>query len=139
MAGGSHGNGGRWNGRDGSRGTPMTKIFLSYAEEDHIVGQGLARALVDRGFTVYWWQDPSRAGGRFQDDIEQEIYDAGRFVAVLSDSYLRSPWCRRERNMAVHLETVEERKGFIAVFEAGPVGQVWPGWLVEYARISVRG
>lgn len=117
----------------------MTKIFLSYAEEDQIVGRGLARALVDRGFTVYWWQDPSRPGGRFQDDIEQEIYAAGRFVAVLSDSYLRSPWCRRERNMAVQLEVVEERKGFIAVFEAGAVRQEWLGWLGEYARIPVRG
>jgi len=115
----------------------MTKVFLSYTEEDEAVGQRLAKALVERGLTVYWWQDPSRQGGRFANEIENEIFTADRFVVVLSPRYLRSPWCIRERDMAVHLEN-DGRAGFITVFEAVPVHGQWTGVLSSYARIPLR-
>jgi hypothetical protein len=116
----------------------MTRAFLSYAEEDQIVGRGLAEALVARGFIVYWWRDPAQQGRRFASAIEKALYEADLFVAVLSPDYLRSPWCTRERNMAVQLE-VKRGNEFIAVIQAAEVGSEWSGWLEEYVRIPLQG
>ena len=79
-------------------------LFLSYAEEDGNTGLEVAEWLADRGFDVYYWQDPRRRGGRFIEQIEKAIGEADAFVALLSPSFLRSTWCRQERDMALRRE-----------------------------------
>jgi hypothetical protein len=115
----------------------VARIFLSYAKEDQALGRRLAAALLDHDFQVYWWQDPARQGQRFMNKIEDEVYAADRFVALLSPAYLRSFWCRIERNMAISLVS-GGRTNFITVFEAAPLHADWPGLLIDYARIPLR-
>ena len=79
-------------------------LFLSYAEEDGDTGLEVAKWLADQGFDVYYWQDPRRRGGRFIEQIEKAIGEADAFVALLSPSFLRSTWCRQERDMALRRE-----------------------------------
>lgn len=114
----------------------MTKIFLSYAEEDSAIGIMLARALLEKGETVYWWEDPDRPGERFEEILPNEIYGADGFVAVLTEHYLRSPWCRREAKLAVTVENELHRQFITVVQPAGDTVER-PGWLTEYAKIAL--
>lgn len=79
-------------------------LFLSYAEEDGKAGIEIAEWLVSQGFDVYYWQDPRRRGGRFIEQIEKAIGQADAFVALLSPSFVQSPWCRQERELAMQRE-----------------------------------
>ena len=79
-------------------------LFLSYAEEDGKTGIEIAEWLADQGFDVYDWQDPRRRGGRFIEEIEKAIGQADAFVALLSPSFVRSAWCRQERELAMQRE-----------------------------------
>lgn len=112
----------------------MTKIFLSYAEEDSIIGQEMAAALLNRNIDVYWWQN--EPGQRFVNVLPDKIYDADRFVAVLSPDYLRSPWCRREADLAVEIENDRGRK-FITIVRQSGVEVDRAGWLSGYDAIPV--
>jgi TIR domain len=79
-------------------------LFLSYAEEDWKTAGEIAGWLSDQDIEVYDWRDPRRRGGRFIKQIEEAIKTADAFLALLSPSFLASPWCRRERDLALHRE-----------------------------------
>jgi hypothetical protein len=81
-----------------------TVLFLSYAEDDGKTGIEIAEWLAGQGFEVYYWQDPKRRGGRFIEQIEKAIGQADAFVALLSPSFVRSQWCRHERELALQRE-----------------------------------
>jgi cellulose biosynthesis protein BcsQ len=75
------------------------RVFLSYASEDSEIAADMAGRLRDDGFEVFEpWVD---AGTRFVEQIGAEIQRADAFLALLSPSYLASPWCRRERDLAI--------------------------------------
>lgn len=115
----------------------MTTIFLSYAEEDSVMGSSLARAAAGRGADVYWWEDPERPGERFLDVIPNELYAADRFVALLTPHYLGSPWCRREVELALQVENDRARQ-FVKVVQPVDTEVERPGWLGGYAAIPVH-
>lgn len=75
--------------------------FLSYAVEDSAVGRHVADLLRANGVPVFDWQDPQQRGDRFIQKIEQQINQADGFLALLSPSFLASPWCRLERDLAL--------------------------------------
>ena len=76
-------------------------LFLSYAEEDGQTAHEIATRLAQR-FEVYDWQ--RQRGGRFLERIEREINKADAYVALLSPRFLASPYCRLERELAIHRE-----------------------------------
>src|SRR6266508_2416221 len=84
-----------------SRGTRTMGLFLSYAEEDGRTALEIATRLGQR-FEVYDWQ--RQRGGRFLERIEREINKADAYVALLSPHFLASPYCRLERELAIHRE-----------------------------------
>ena len=79
-------------------------LFFSYAEEDRQTAQRIAEWLRGKRFEVYLWQDPAQRGDRFIRKIEREIGRADAFLALLSPSFLASPWCGRERELAIQRE-----------------------------------
>jgi hypothetical protein len=54
---------------------------------------------VRTGEDVTVWQDSQslRVGQKWASEIEEGIRNAAAFLAVVSPSYLNSPWCRQER------------------------------------------
>jgi len=56
----------------------MADVFLSYAREDRDCAEKLARALVERGWTV-WWDLRIQVGRSFSETIEREL-DAAKCV-----------------------------------------------------------
>ncbi len=79
-------------------------LFLSYAEEDSEKALKIIEWLSQLGLEVYDWQDPRRRGGRYIEQIEEAINRADGFVALTSPRFVASPWCRMERDLAVHRE-----------------------------------
>jgi len=115
---------------------PKVRLFLSYAEEDHAAVDGLVSHFRDEGFELYDWQDPSRRGGRIVDGIEAAIGRADAFLAFLSPHFLTSPWCRLERNLALHRE-MDRGPGvaplpFIFVLEVAKTPYPTAGFLRDY-------
>jgi hypothetical protein len=78
---------------------PRPMIFLSYAGEDTAAAVTVRDALRAGNFRIYDRQE--RDGTPSVADIEENLLDASVFVALVSPSYLASPWCRRERELAL--------------------------------------
>ncbi|GAB1516246.1 toll/interleukin-1 receptor domain-containing protein [Actinophytocola sp. KF-1] len=114
----------------------MTHVFLSYAEEDSPVAQRLVSALVQAGATVFWWEAPENLGNRFILRIEENIRAADRFVAVMSPDYLKSTWCRRERELAL-LRDDDPDNQFISVMSVREAPYRASGFLGAYAWIPL--
>src|SRR5271166_5309510 len=81
-------------------------IFLSYAEEDSGIGHEIAEWLDRQGLTVHQWRDLKLQGERFIDQSEEAIIASEAFLVLLSPNSLDSPWCRRERELAIRYEQV---------------------------------
>jgi TIR domain len=92
-------------------------VFLSYAEQDAMVGREIAAWLAGHGFRVLSAglpaTEPSRAGGAEWSAIDS----AQAFVVLLSPSFLSSPRCRDELDLAVlrtqQLLSADTRTDFI--------------------------
>lgn len=83
---------------------PTVRLFLSYAEEDSAIAREVASALAERGIGVFLWQDLPARTGRLTEQIGEEMAEADAFLALLSPSYLASPWCAREHELALQQE-----------------------------------
>src|SRR5262249_41959813 len=83
-------------------------LFLSYTREDEDAAAEIAEWLRTQGLEVYDWQDAPSRGGLFPQQLENAIVTASAFVAVVSPDYLTSVWCRRERMLAIHMESYQQ-------------------------------
>ncbi|MGZ5277126.1 MAG: toll/interleukin-1 receptor domain-containing protein [Caldimonas sp.] len=73
----------------------MSDIFISYASADRERAQLLARALQERGWSVWW--DRTIPPGRQFDEVIEEALDAARCVVVLwSKASTASGWVKTE-------------------------------------------
>jgi hypothetical protein len=110
----------------------MTRVFLSYAEEDSDRAAFLIDVFQKQGLEYYDWQDPRKKGSRFLDIIEDEISRfADSFVALVSEHYITSEWCRRERSLAIHRES-DQKTEFIRVVKTHNVDKEKLGFLRDY-------
>lgn len=111
-------------------------IFLSYAREDERVAAEIAEWFGRQGLNVYDWQDGTRRGGQFPDQLEDAIVTATAFVALVSPDYLTSVWCRRERMLAIYMESyqksVDSTRQFVHVLEVRKTDHVAAGFLGGY-------
>ena len=73
----------------------MADLFLSYAREDREAAEALARALYDRGWTV-WWDRRIPPGQSFSEVIERELTAAKCVIVLWSRSALSSSWVQNE-------------------------------------------
>lgn len=116
-------------------------LFLSYAEEDGEVARRIAKWLMGQGQDVWYWQDPQNGGRRFVEEIERAIGAATAFIALLSPDFLASPWCRRERELAIHreedLRLADPAAAFIHVWLIRPTARSAAGFLQAYDQMDL--
>jgi hypothetical protein len=123
----------------------MADIFISYAREDRPWVEGLAKALVSEGYTV-WWDWDLLVGKRYRETIENELSTAKAAVVVWSESSVHSDFVRDEaedaqqRNILVPVlkEQVRPPAGFRQLQTAELIG--WNGDVTnEDFRRMMRG
>jgi len=111
-------------------------LFLSYAEEDSEIAAKIARWFNERGIRIFNWLDPRQRGGQFLWQIEEAIRRADVFLALLSPSFLASPWCRRERHLALlreqDLQLVDGDPAFIHVLPVAKTPAADTGFMRTY-------
>jgi hypothetical protein len=80
----------------------MPTLFLSYARDDRAKVEDLTQRLPRLGYSV-WMDDSLRGGQDWWDEICTHVRNSDAFVAVVSEAYLSSTACKREREYAVAL------------------------------------
>ena len=73
----------------------MGQVFLSYAREDRLFVEKLARILEEAGQDV-WWDRRLESGGEFSAEIEAALNESDVVLVVWSESSVRSRWVRDE-------------------------------------------
>src|SRR5438093_3633996 len=87
-------------------------LFLSYAHAEAAWVEVFSKALCDEfqvraGEELTFWKDTQklRVGQKWASEIEEGIRNAAALTAVVSPIYLKkSPWCSRERGIALENE-----------------------------------
>ena len=83
----------------------MADLFLSYAREDRECAEALARALKNRGWTV-WWDWSIRVGRSYSAEIERELDAAACVVVLWSRHSVGSEWVQNEAGEALRREVL---------------------------------
>src|SRR5262249_16481913 len=100
---------------------PGIRVFLSYAEKDKETASEIAARLREGGVEVHDWLAPEQRDARFITRVEQGIREADVFLALLSPSFLKSAWCKREVDFALQrelsLRTSDSNAAFIRVLK----------------------
>ena len=73
----------------------MNDVFISYASEDRPRAAALARALAERGLSV-WWDYEILPGKRFDEAIQQALTSAKCVVVLWSKWSVNKRWVRDE-------------------------------------------
>jgi hypothetical protein len=109
-------------------------LFLSYAGEDDETAREIADWFDTQGLEVYLWQD--HRSGQFIEEIETSINKADAFLALMSPNFLASPWCRRERELAMfrekELRVRDPAATFIHVLKVKDTAYAETGFLRSY-------
>ncbi|MGW6936724.1 TIR domain-containing protein [Lentzea sp. NPDC054927] len=115
----------------------MTRVFLSYAEEDGAVARTLAELLEQHDFEVFRYEKTNL--GLFVQTLADELGRADRFVALLSRHYQQSDWCMKEWNTADRLSTESKTsRPVITVCEVGEFDEPLHPFLGNHARHDLR-
>ncbi len=116
----------------------MSKIFLSYAEEDSKVASEIVRKFQEAGQEVFYWEEPLERGGRFINWIEKKIPAADFFLALLSKAFLASGYCQHEKEIAIQLEK-NRSSHLIYVILLEPVDLEKAGFLGTFDQFDLTG
>jgi hypothetical protein len=73
----------------------VTDVFISYANEDRERAQTIARALEERGWSI-WWDRKIVAGDAFDQTIERQLEAAKSVVVLWSNASINSEWVKNE-------------------------------------------
>ncbi len=73
----------------------MADIFISYASEDRPGVEPLARAIEDRGWSV-WWDRKIPPGKTFSQVIEEALSAAKCVIVIWSNASVKSDWVQNE-------------------------------------------
>ncbi|WP_158102888.1 toll/interleukin-1 receptor domain-containing protein [Lentzea kentuckyensis] len=115
----------------------MTRVFLSYAEEDGSAARTLAALLGQHGFDVFWYEETNR--GEWVAALSDELRKADRFVVLLSSHYQQSEWCTKEWLTAYRMAVDPKiKRPVITVCEVGDFDEPVEPFLGNYARHDLR-
>ena len=95
-------------------------VFISYAHEDAELAHALAGALRSRGCRVWIDVDEMRIGDDLASRIGEAIDSVDFLLAVISDTSVKSPWCKRELSIAVS-EAMKSGRVKVLPMRLGPV------------------
>lgn len=103
----------------------MSDVFISYARQERLRAELLARALEEAGLSV-WWDREILAGETWANLIERELDSASCVIVLWSPNSVQSPWVLDEAAYArdmnklvpVVIEDVRPPLGFRAVQSA---------------------
>jgi len=92
----------------------MADVFISYAREDRECAELLARALKQKGWSV-WWDDQIKVGHSFTETIELELGRARCVIVLWSRHSVQSEWvpleareaAKRKALVPVRIENVQ--------------------------------
>lgn len=115
----------------------MTRVFLSYAEEDGSAARTVAALLEQHGFDVFWYEKTNL--GVFNQTLATELGRADRFVALFSRRYQQSDWCMKEFYTADRMATDSKTKRpVITVCEVGEFDEPVDPFVGNHARQDLR-
>lgn len=77
----------------------MTDVFISYARQDRDRAEKLARAIEQRGFSV-WWDRKIPPGRSFEEVIQESLGKAGCVVVLWSHQSVKSDFVKDEAQRA---------------------------------------
>ena len=98
--------------------SPVT-VFLSYSHRDDEWKEGLKRALgsLSGKRHISIWDDRKiKAGTGWEPEIEQQLTRARIVLLLVTEDYVASEWCRRERDQALSLQRADPEKRVIPLF-----------------------
>jgi len=131
----------RRGSRDKHGGARLVRLFLSYAKEDRDTADEIADRLMQLGFTIYNWRDPTTRGGRFVQQIQQAINSADAFLTLLSPNFVESEWCGREKDLAIQREQDLRKQGrestFVHVLKIADTPPIETGFLRSYDWVDL--
>jgi len=84
-------------------------FFISYTGQDKKWADWIADELKAQEQTVWYQAGNFLAGDSFQTNMERYIEACDIFIAVLSQAYLESDWCRAEWEQANHMWCMGKR------------------------------
>lgn len=73
----------------------MADVFISYARSDRGLAADLARALRERGWSV-WWDRQILPGATFDEIVERELGAASAVIVLWTERSVSSRWVRAE-------------------------------------------
>ena len=75
-------------------------VFISYSRNDSAIMEEIAKELQSKGFIVQLAKNDLIPGRPYDDEIKRVIYETlnkGYFIPLVSQSFINSRWCQRER------------------------------------------
>ncbi len=79
------------------------KVYISYSHRNEAIAERLSRVLIERDYDV-WTTENLKMGDNFYAQIGSAIEaaaESGFFVALITEGYMKSPYCQDELNHAM--------------------------------------
>jgi hypothetical protein len=93
------------------------QFFICHASEDkEKVVRSLVRSLQDRGASVWYDEFAMSVGDSIRRNIDEALASAKYGIVVLSPSFLKKEWPKRELDGLVAREIAERRKIILPVY-----------------------
>jgi len=77
------------------------KVFISYTHADKKMAESFAEEINGIGMSAFLDKEEIATDGIWTEVIKKEIQDAASFVAIISPSYIKSPWNMQELGAAL--------------------------------------
>jgi TIR domain/Polymerase beta, Nucleotidyltransferase/NB-ARC domain len=90
-------------------------FFISYTAPDLGWAQWLAYQLEDAGYSTVLQAWDFKGGNDFVERIDRALKFSRHTLAVLSNDYLNSAWCRAEKNASIAVDPLGDKQKFIGV------------------------
>jgi len=87
----------------------MLDLFVCHSSEDHGFVSWLSKELAKKGVTVWVDEGEIRVGDSLIGKIEEGMAKTRFFAVILSKVSLKSPWVKKELEMAITKEVLEKR------------------------------
>lgn len=80
----------------------LIKVFISYSNEDKLVGVGIKKTLTNHGIESFLAHNDIEVSEAWRDRILEELHEADVFIPILSDNFIKSAWCSQEAGIACY-------------------------------------